>query len=118
MELRKFTFVNRYRCATGHGGCGATAAIGDIPIAPGPDSSWQAPTLSEYLNDPRWPATCEACGLPFPIGHEWEVLAYRLYRVVKVEDGMCGLEVGALTTLPRAPKGAQIVRKGRIERVL
>lgn len=105
ITLRKYTFATRGPCPDADGGHEASVVLGNARTELDYDGQQMAPSLSMYLDDPRWPDRCAFCQQPFPARHEWEVLAARIYRVSKAIEG-AALPVGEDTLLEDAPIGA------------
>lgn len=74
-NLRRFRYSKDSACPAG-GYCDATAAIGEIPAAEAGAHGDNWPHA-----DPRWPAACAACGVPFTDGDHWQRNDCRIYRL-------------------------------------
>lgn len=106
LSLRKYTYATRQPCmARDSGGHEALVVVGEAPMVLDAVGQQVAPSLTDYLNDPRWPVACHGCHTPFGSGLEYEVLAERIYRVSMAEPGT-SLAGGAETVLLDAPPGA------------
>lgn len=110
VSLRRFTYRSEKACrAPRYGHSGHDAEVVIVPDAL--RHVWREEaeggrhrTRRELVSreDPRWPATCEACGEPFQPDDEWQVNARELHRPVRG-----GHDFGeALYTIQDAPVGA------------
>lgn len=86
-------------------GCNATSPVlYEVPAVFREDGILE-PVEKVSRDDPRWPAVCERCGVPFDPEDPWQTNGHPVYRVAARVDG-AALELDALTTLREAPGGA------------
>jgi hypothetical protein len=79
-ELRRYRMTSKGECEK-RGYCNAVVVLGDVVMkAPAKGDYDHAPKPAAYPpDDPRWPATCQKCGIVFDGADEWQVNDNRYY---------------------------------------
>lgn len=83
----------------------ARVEIEGAPVQLSERGTYGDAALEPFLEDPRWPSTCDGCAYEFVDDDHRQVSVSRLYRVAAAVPG-AALAVGEATTLRDAPPGA------------
>jgi len=112
--LRRFTYGSKRPCAVGSAGHEAQRRIDDAGAARNASGLIQTSGDLWPHDDPRWPTSCDACGVVFTDDDEWQVRHEQIFVVTTTVPG-CLIVPGSRYVLrfqappdgtPAAPPGA------------